>query len=460
MKKLISLEEAIKASRKETKKWHQNINPSLAQLLSLLGFDKRYLKAEGVFIWDEDGKKYLDFLAGYGSLNLGHNHPKVVEALRKVSSLPNLLQASLNPLAGALAHNLSLITPDKLDKAFFCNSGAEAVEGALKLARAATGKEKIIFTENSFHGKTLGALSVTGRIHYQEPFKPLIPQCSAIPYGNLKALEKEIVQGDVAAFIVEPIQGEGGVNIPPDGYLKGAEELCQKHQTLLIFDEVQTGLGRTGKMFACEWEDAKPDIICLAKSLGGGLMPIGAYLTKEKIWSSAYGGIKKCLRHTSTFGGNTLACAAALATLEVILEENLIEKAKEEGAYFLSKLKELKEKHPIIKDVRGRGLLIGIEFEQPAKSWLNKASGGLISQLSKEYFASMVAAELLNNYQIITAYTLNNPNVIRLEPPLIIKRKEIDYAIKSLDEVCEKGKNLWRMSLKTSQTIIKRIFKK
>jgi len=438
-KRLSSLDDALKMNRQEMRKtYHQYINPSLVDVLRLMDFDKLFVKANGVNVWDQKNHQYTDFLGGYGALNLGHNPPEVLSALEKVSSRPNLLQASINPLAAALAANLAQVVPGGLSKVFFCNSGTEAVEGALKLARAAQPeKKKIIYCHNSFHGKTHGSLSVTGREKYQIPFRPLLPYCEAIPFGDLKALEKALADQDVAAFIVEPIQGEGGINLPPKGYLTGVRKLCDKYGTYLIIDEIQTGFGRTGALFACEHENIAPDIMCLAKSLGGGVMPIGAYLAKPEIWAKVYQGNNRYALHTSTFGGNTLAMAAGLSALESILQKNLSGEAKEKGNYLLGKLAQLKIKHPkLIKDIRGQGLLIGIEFAQPqVNSLVNKLFKGKINKLAHEYFASLIAGELMNKYYIITAYTLNNPQVIRLEPPLIIDYPDLDQIINSLDEI-------------------------
>ncbi|MFA4885515.1 MAG: aminotransferase class III-fold pyridoxal phosphate-dependent enzyme, partial [Desulfotomaculaceae bacterium] len=314
---LLSLTDAIKQSRGQVMENHKTyLNAGLAMMLGLLKFDKKFVRAEGVHVWDSEGKQYLDFLGAYGALNLGHNHPRILAALDQVKEMPNLLQASLNTLAGALAKNLALATPGNLQRSFFCNSGAEAVEGALKLARAATGRQGLIYCEDSFHGKTMGALSVTGREKYQKAFQPLLPGLDSVPFGNLDALESKLKDKNAAAFIVEPIQGEGGIIVPPPGYLSGAGELCAKYGSLLIVDEIQTGLGRTGAMFACQHDGVTPDIMCLAKSLGGGIMPIGAYITTDEIWKKAYGGMDKALLHTSTFGGNTWAAAAAIAALE------------------------------------------------------------------------------------------------------------------------------------------------
>lgn len=458
--KLLTVKDALQLDRKTTtRNYKEYVNPGLAMLMHLLDFDKLFVRASGTRVWDSEGVSYLDFLGGYGSLNLGHNHPAVIEAIEQVKELPNLLQAAISPLAGALAKNIAAINTGGLKHTFFSNSGAEAVEGALKLARAATAKTRIIATEDSFHGKTLGALSVTGRAKYQKPFKPLVPDVTFIPFGDAAALEAALSAGNCAAFIVEPIQGEGGIILPPAGYLSRARELCSSYQTLLIMDEIQTGFGRTGFNFAYEEEGAVPDVLCLAKSLGGGIMPIGACVTTAKHWEKAYGGVDKCLLHTSTFGGNTWAMAAGIAAINILVKENLATEARQKGAYLLKAVKSLQEKYEIIKDVRGRGLLLGIEFAS-SEGILNKVSSGMLNKLSNEYLGAMVAGELQNDYQIITAYTLNNPNVIRLEPPLTVTYEELDIVIEALDKIFSKKKGLTGFMMKTGKTAVSAIFKR
>ncbi|MDK2784463.1 MAG: putrescine aminotransferase [Bacillota bacterium] len=455
--KLYTVETAIAQSREEIIKNHREyVNASLAGMLGLIGFDKHFVRAAGMRVWDDEGNEYLDFLGSYGALNLGHNPPAVLAAIERVKELPNMLQASLSPLAGAVAHNLAAITPGGLKRAFFANSGAEAVEGALKLARIATGKEKIISCEGSFHGKTMGALSVTGRKKYQEPFRPLVPGCETIPYGDLDLLEAKLKGGDVAAFIVEPIQGEGGIIVPPDGYLKGVRELTQKYGALFIADEVQTGFGRTGYLFGCDYEGVAPDVICLAKSLGGGVMPVGAYVATEEVWQRAYGSMDKALLHTSTFGGNAWAMAAALASIEAVVEGKLAERARELGEYFIGRLRELQKKYPLLKEVRGRGLFVGLEFSQP-EGLLNTLTGGALKNLAREYQGALVAGELLNKHHIITAYTLNNPNVIRLEPPLIVTKEELDYVVNALEEVLGRQKSFLSIAFTAGKNMLGRL---
>jgi len=456
---LYQIDDVEKLSRSEIRKlYSEYVNSGLASMLGLLNFDKNFVRAEGCYVWDSDGKKYIDFLGAYGALNLGHNPPEIHNALSKVSSRPNLLQASLSTYAAILGHNLSRVAPSGLKHSFFCNSGAEAVEGALKTARAATGKHNIISCEGSFHGKTMGALSATGRKKYQMPFSPLVPGFDTVEYGRIDALEDKLKAKDVAAFIVEPIQGEGGIIVPPAGYLRDAGELCRRYEALLIVDEVQTGFGRTGRMFACEEEGVTPDIMCVAKSLGGGVMPIGAFVTTPEVWEKAFGGMEKCLLHTSTFGGNTMACAAGIASINAILEKKLPEHARKMGEYMINGLKALKDKYSIIKDVRGRGLMVGIEFQTLEKSLLNRVMGGAVDKFYQEFAGSMVAGELLNSHRIITAYTLNNPNVIRMEPPLVVTEQDIGYMLNALEDILSKNRGLLKLTFSTVKTAAGSLF--
>lgn len=457
----VNLKEALELSREQNRENHRKfINPELVSLMGLLNFDKLFVRAKDCSVWDEAGNEYIDFLGGYGALNLGHNHPYINAALELVQDTPNLLQAALNPLAGVLAKDLALFTSGDLQYSFFGNSGAEAVEGALKLARASTGRQKIVSCLGSFHGKSYGALSVTGREKYRKPFQPLVPEVSFIPYGDGSAVEKALSAGDIAAFIVEPIQGEGGIVVPPEGYLRQVRDICSRYGTLLIVDEIQTGFGRTGKIFACEHEGIVPDIMCVAKSFGGGVMPLAAYITNEQVWENAYGSIDKATLHTSTFGGNSRAAAAGIASLEVVWRENLAGQAEEKGNYLKDKLNELQKQYPFIKEVRGRGLMLGLEFAQPENNFLNKLTGGALEKAAEEYLGALVAGELMNKHYIITAYTLNNPNVIRLEPPLTISYAQLDRMVEALNQVCRKNKGFGDMVFSSAKTVIGGMFKR
>src|SRR6056297_340566 len=460
MSELYNIDQALSLSREEVGENYKNhINPAMVKMLKLLNFDKNYVKADNVEVYDEEGRKFLDFLGGYGSLNLGHNRDEIIEAVNKVTEKPNLLQASLGGIYSAAAHNLAQVTPGDLSISFFGNSGTEAVEGAIKLARAATNKEKIIYCKDSFHGKSYGSLSITGRDKYQKHFNPLLPATEEVPFGDIKALREKLnSSSNIAAVILEPIQGEGGVIVPPAGYLKEVRDLCNEKEVLMILDEIQTGLGRTGRLFAADHEGVVPDIMCLAKSLGGGIEPVGAYISKPKIWNQAYGSMEKALLHTSTFGGNARASAAVIASINYILTNDLSEQAAEKGEYFLEQLKKFEAEYDLVKEVRGRGLMIGIEFNQPDPGLLDRLSGGLVSKFSAEYMGAMVAGSLNNDYRIITAYTLNNPNVIRLEPPLTVSYEQIDYVVDSLKDIFENNSNLFNLTMKSAQTAIKNFF--
>ncbi len=458
---LLSVDDVFQLKRKEVLELYKKyVHQGRASSQSLLNLDTNFVKAEGCMVWDEDGHEYLDFVGGYGSLNLGHNHPAVLKALHKVEDAPVMLQSALSKFAAVLAHNLAQITPGDLHNCWFCSTGTEAVEGALKLARLYTGKKDIIYCLGGFHGKTMGSLSVTGKKNYQEPFEPLVPGCIPIPYGDLDALEGALQKYEAAAFIVEPILGEGGIILPPEGYLTEVRRLCSMYDTLFILDEIQTGLGRTGTLFACEHEGVVPDVMVLSKSLGGGLVPIGAYITTAPIMKNAYGSsVEKILMLTSTFGGNTRSAAAAIAAVETIVKENLHQQAAEKGSYFLNKLQGLQEKYDIIKEVRGRGLLIGLELSQES-GLLDFLSAGSLKKLSSEYLSSMVGAELQNKYGIITLFTTNNPNVLRLEPPLTVSYKQLDRAVDAFDELFSKHKSFIKIALKSSGSAVSSFFRK
>lgn len=368
---------------------------------------------EGVYTFDNKGRRYLDCLGGFGIFNVGHRHPRVIEAVkRQLDQVCLHSQELINPWSAHLASQLAAIAPGDLQYSFFCNSGTEAVEGAIKLARLYTGKTEIISTKNAYHGVSMGALSATGRDVFRKPFEPLLNGFSHVPFGDIEALEAAITE-KTAAVILEPIQGEGGINVPSAGYLRKVRQLTKRYGILLILDEVQTGMGRTGRMFACEHEDVVPDILCLAKALGGGVMPIGCFMSTAKIW--------KVLEpnptiHNSTFGGNPLACAAASACIEVLLDEHLPARSAVMGNYFMRKLSELQDKYPdLIADVRGKGLLIGLEFA---------------SQEVRE----AVQVELFYR-GVLVAGTLNANRTFRIEPPLIITESQINIMIDTLESI-------------------------
>lgn len=392
-------------------KYQQYVNPTQVALLKVGGFDHVEHIAEGVTITDLDGNTYIDCLGGYGTFSVGHRNPRVVDAVkRQLDLMPLASKTFLNKPLADLAAKLASIAPGDLQYSFLCNSGTEAVEGALKIARMATGKTEVISTTGGYHGKTLGGLSASGRDVYKKPFEPLVPGFSQVPWNDADALAAAITD-DTAAVIVEPVQGEGGIQVPHPDYLPAVRKACTDRGVLLIIDEVQTGLGRTGKMFAAEHWGVKPDIMTLAKALGGGVMPVGAVMATAEIWDKVFR--ENPFIHTSTFGGNELACVAAIAAIDETLERDLSTQAAENGAYFLAGLRKIQTEYPkLITDARGLGLMLGIEFSDP--------------DVAKVVIGVMI------HRGVIAAYTLNNPRVIRIEPPLIITGEQIDAVLESI----------------------------
>lgn len=391
----------------------KHVNPSLVTLLRFMGFEELEAEGQGHLMRTDAGTEYIDFLGGFGVFSMGHAHEHIVNAvcdqLRRAPLSSRLL---LNELTGRLGAEVARITPGDLQFSFFCNSGAEAVEGALKLARFATRRPKFVSAEGAFHGKTLGALSVSGRDVYKEPFLPLMPEVQLVPYGDSEALA-EAVDERTAALILEPIQGEAGVIVPPEGYLATAREACDRTGALLILDEVQTGMGRTGRTFACEYDGVVPDVMTLGKALGGGVMPLAAFIARAPYWAMFD---ENPLIHSSTFGGGPAACAAGLAAIEVLEKEGLAEQAARKGEPFRARLREIAAQYPgTIESVRGRGLMTGMSF-------INSDVGGLV-----------IAG--LAQRRVLAAYTLNNPKVLRLQPPLNVPDDVLVEVANRLEDV-------------------------
>lgn len=392
-------------------RYERVINPGLGRVFRFMGLTGVEATGHGAVLVDEAGVEYLDLAGGYGVFLLGYQHPRILAAARRqLDKMALSSRVLLNRPMVELAEALSRWTPGDLTYSFFCNSGTEAVEAALKFARAATGRSVFVSTRGAFHGKTMGSLSVSGRELYQMPFKPLVPDVVRVEYGRVDAVEA-VMSSDVAAVIVEPIQGEGGVVVPPDDYLAGLRAACDRAGALLIVDEVQTGMGRTGKLFAIEHAGVTPDLLCLAKGLGGGVMPVGAVVGRPEAWRFLE---EYPLIHTSTFGGNPLAMATGLEALRVTVEERLPERALTLGAILKEGLTRLWARYPsLLSDVRGMGLMLGIEVKNP----------GIAAALMSELFSR----------RILAVYTLNNERVIRMIPPLVITEAEIGQALEGLD---------------------------
>ncbi len=394
-----------------TRLYRDHVNPDLARVIRITGLGTLEDRAEGARVWDHEGHEYLDMAGGYGMFSLGHRHPEVVQAVsEQLHRMPMSAKVFLSPVMARLAAALARVAPGALQYSFFCNSGTEAVEGALKLARLATGRTGFVATHGAFHGKSTGGLAVSGRPGYRDPFQPLMPGVEHVPFGDLEALDRA-VGPETAGVILEPIQGEGGIHLAPDGYLQGAREICTRKGALLVADEVQTGLGRTGRLFAVQHWGVEPDLMVLAKALGGGVMPIGAIMGTPEVWKAFRG---RPLIHTSTFGGNPLACAAGLATLEILERDRLPEQAAESGAWFLARLRELVALYPdLCAEARGLGLMVGLELQE------ERFGGSIISEMAHQ--------------RIVAVYTLNQPKVIRFEPPLAIAREDLERALQALE---------------------------
>lgn len=416
-------------SEETTERYRRFVNPGIANILNFSGFQAPEDRAEGCYIWDVSGRKFLDCVGGYGAFSLGHRHPKVVEAVTKQLEKEALKSHFFMSTELADACELmAQVLPGEIDYSFICNSGTEAVEGALKCARIHTGRPEFIGATNGFHGKSFGSLSVSGRDVYKEGFRPLLPETQQVPFGDASALA-DAISDKTAAVILEVIQGEGGVIVAPDDYFSRVREICDASGSLLILDEVRTGFGRTGKMFASEHYGVQPDIVTMAKALGGGVMPVGAFSSNADIWHSMFG--KNPYLHSTTFGGNPLACAAVIAAINTTIEEGLVERSRILGERLLSGLKEVQRKYPwMIKEVRGKGLLAGIEFAEDDVAALAIAGCG--------------------RYDLLAAYSLNNPKVVRVEPPLIISETELDRAITIIDQaVAETGAMLESVGCET-----------
>jgi len=412
----------------------RHLNEQMVRVLKTLGYDVGFCRGTGQYLFDRKGAKYLDLLSGYGVFAIGRNHPALRDALKSVldAELPGLVQFDVSPLAGLLAQRLIGYMP-YLDKVFFANSGTEAVEAAIKFARAATGRPGIIHCEHSFHGLTYGALSLNGDAVFRSGFEPLLPDCSVVPFNDLAALERALAPRKAAAFIVEPIQGKG-VNLPDDGYLQEAAALCRRHGTLFVADEIQTGLGRTGRFLAVEHWGVEPDMVLIAKALSGGHVPVGAVLTRKRIYDKIFDRMDRAVVHGSTFAKNDLAMAAGLATLDVIETEGLISRAERLGDRLRLGLSDLIGRYEFLRAVRGKGLMIGIEFGPPTSLKL-KASWNLLESANKGLFCQLITIPLFAEHKILTQVAGHASHTIKLLCPLVITEADCDWIVSAFDNV-------------------------
>ncbi|MCJ7585717.1 MAG: aspartate aminotransferase family protein [Anaerolineales bacterium] len=451
-----SLTQLIEARQANQYSLHTRfISPQMARVQEIIGFDKLYTRGEGAYLWDADGNRYLDLLAGFSVFNLGRGHPVIKKAMQEALMLerPNLVKMDCPLLAGLLAEELVKRMPPGLEAIFFANSGADAVDTALKFARYATKRPRIVFLDHAFHGLTLGTLSINGGEAFRKGFEPLIPGAAMVAMNDLDALEKELRKGDVAAFIVEPIQGKG-VYIPEDDYLPEEQRLCRKYGTLFICDEVQVGMGRAGKFLCCEHWNLEPDMVTLAKSLGGGYVPVSAVIMRREINNKVFGHLKRAQVHSTTFGQNEMGMAAGLATLYVMDEEKIIERSATVGAKLLARLAALKDHHEMIADVRGKGLIIGIEFRPPSALGL-RAAWTAIEAAEKGLFTQLVVMSLMRDHRMLTQVGGPGVNIVKLLPPLIIGDEEVDAIVKAFDTIMHETKNLKGRVWATSGELIK-----
>jgi len=436
------------------------LNAQMVKVLKTIGYDRNYQRAVGQYLYDEYDNEYLDLLSGFGVYAFGRNHPTIINALKEVLALEmsDLVQLDVSTLSGLLAKEILTTTPDNLSRVFFCNSGTEAVEASIKFARYVTKRNRIICCDHAYHGLTMGALSLNGEQIFKDGFGPLLLDCGSVPFNDLEALEKALCNKDVAAFIVEPVQGKG-VNIPDDHYLPEVERLCRQYGTLLVVDEVQTGMGRTGKFWAIEHWNVKPDMICMAKALSGGFVPVGAVALTQKIMDSVFNRMDRAVVHGSTFSKNNMAMAAGLASLEIIKAEKLVENSAKIGSEITNRLNALRGQFEFFKEARGKGSMIAIEFKPPSSLSL-KAAWMMLEAANKGLFCQMVTIPLFKEHRILTQVAGHGMNVVKLLPPLILTQKDVDHIINAFTKtiadthqipgsIWDLGKNLATHALKT-----------
>ena len=421
----------------------RHVNPALVKLLGVFGYGRVFVRARDVSLWDDRGAEYLDFLAGFGAVNLGHNHPRLIHRLRDflADDPVNLIHTGPAVHAAELAAALASRLDGGLEVSLFSSSGAEAVDAALKLARAATGRPGYVYCDGGFSGTSLGALSVMGGERFRRPFAPLVPGGEEVPFGDLGALELALSSRRAAAFVVEPIQAEGGVVLPPPGYLADAGALCRRHGTLFVLDEVQTGLGRTGTLFAHQAEGIAPDVLVLAKALGGGIAPAAVTVTRPDVHQRAYGSMQRFDLHGSTFAGNALACAAALETLTVLDDEKLVANSAARGEQLLDGLRRRLAGHPLVRDVRGRGLLVGIELGLDDARLLARLAPDHFQETFNGILGQWIALQLLER-RILCQPAALRWNVVKLEPPLTVQSAQIDQVVEAVGGVFDAGRDV------------------
>jgi acetylornithine/succinyldiaminopimelate/putrescine aminotransferase len=419
----------------------QHVNPTLVDVFRTIGFDRVYARGEGAYLWDDQGEQYLDMLGGFGVAAIGRNNPVVAGAIRDVldMDLPNMVQMDCALLSGLLAEAIVQRTPDHLDAVYFCNSGTEAVEASLKFARAATGRDRFVHFRGGWHGLTLGSLSVMGGDEFREGFGHLLPGDEVEP-GDLEHLDRILSREDTAAVIMECIPGHS-VRLPPDGFLGDVQRLCREHGTLLICDEVATGYGRTGTMFAFEHFGLEPDIIATSKALSGGYVPVAATVCRRDVYSAVFSKLERAWVHSSSFGRNNLAMAAGLATLSVIDDADLLRRSAEQGRKLLDGINGLRARHEVLKEARGVGCLVAIELQRPTSA-TKRVAWDAVHAMHEGLYPQMVVMPLLERHHILTQVTGRADPIIRLMPPFVISDDDIRWFVDALDDVLGRSHRL------------------
>ena len=409
------------------------VNPQMIRVLRTIGFDRDWARTEGAYLYDSDGDRYLDWLGGFGMFNVGRNNRRVrdwlVEAMDRES--PNAPQMGISLVTPLLAEELVRRAPASIGKALFTNSGTESVEAALKLGRAATRRQRIVCVEHAFHGLTLGSLSVNGEAAFTDRFGPYLPGVARVPFNDLDALEAELRQEDVATFIVEPILGKG-VLMPEAGYLEGAQALCRRYGTLFCLDEVQTGLGRTGRFLAAEHWGLEPDLIPIAKSLSGGYVPVGALLMSDRVYDSVFDSLEHAFSHGSTFAPNDFGMVAGLATLRELDDRDLVGASARLGDLLLERTRPLVERYEVVKEVRGLGLMWAIEFGEPTSG---RTTWRMLERMQPGIFAQLVVVPLFTEHRILSQVAGHKVNIVKGLPPLTLSEEDVDWFATALDDV-------------------------
>jgi ornithine--oxo-acid transaminase len=426
----------------DLKNYASGINPQFVKILRTIGFDREWERTSGAYLYDADGERYLDLLGGFGMFNVGRNNPRVRQALVDAMELevPNAIQLGVSPLPGLLAEALLARAPAGIGKVLFTSSGTEAVEAAIKLGRAAAGRPRVLSAEHGFHGLTLGSLSLNGNAEFADRFGPLLPDCDKVPWNDLEALERELAPRDVALLVLEPVQGKGA-KLPAPGYLQGAQDLCRTHGTLFCVDEVQTGLGRTGRFLALEHWGLEPDLVTVSKSLSGGYIPSGALLMRDEVFLSVFDSLEHAVSHGSTFAPNDYAMVAGLATLAELDDHDLVARSERLGKLLLERTEPLVERFDVVAEVRGLGLMWAIEFQEPEDG---KRSFRLLERVHPGLFSQLVVVPLFRDHRILSQVAGHHMNVIKILPPLVIDESDLDWFVGALESVLERSRGLPR----------------